>query len=135
VREELNIFLSLEETKKLLCSEGYYPGSLMEYTGASYVVEQEVFWEMYLSLDLYHPATNTHVSDILFIFGEPLIVLDITNIAPEFDWEIITEYCFYCKFLYKDQIYFTSAFNCTVQGIDSFKRMFTTFNPYLFILP
>ena len=135
MKEELNIFFSLEETKKILHKSGYYPRSLMEYTGASYTVEQERFWEMYLSLDLYHPSSQTHVSDILFIFGEPLVILDITNIAPEFDWDLITEYCFYCKFLYKDQVYYTSAFNCTTQGIESFKRMFTTFDPYMFILP
>ena len=124
---------SIKEVHSILADAGYASGVLLEFTGNFPFLSHNDFWNYLDNFDIYHLSSKQYCEDLLFLFGEPLLLVDITNSPPSFLNEPDSTTGFFLRFMYKNQLFSTSEFRCSSTGIDLLKRIFNLYDPLLFL--
>jgi len=124
---------SMQEIQNLLEKDGYYLGTLIEFTGCHSFLSHRDFWNYLDNFDIYNLGNKHYCDDFIFLFGEPLLLIDITELPPPFISEKKSENGFFIRFMFKNQLFSTSCFERSFVGLDVVKRIFNLFSKeYLF---
>lgn len=126
-------FYNIQELKKILKDSGYVSGVLLEFTGDYPFLSQRDFWNFIDDFDIYELSNKQYCEDLLFLFGEPLMLIDITDTPPDFISNDVLKTGFCLKFMYENKLFCTTIFEGTSSGLDIFKRIFAIFDPNSFL--
>jgi hypothetical protein len=124
---------SIEEVQSILKDSGYIPGILLEFTGNYPFLSHRDFWNYLDNFDICQLSNKQYCDDLLFLFGEPLLLVDITEYPPYFISKEKSVHGFFLRFMHKNQIFSTSVFEKNSEGIDIFKRIFNLFDKEYFL--
>jgi hypothetical protein len=124
---------SIKEIKSILADAGYKSGTLLEFTGDFPFFSHNDFWNYLDDFDIYHLSSKQYCEDLLFLFGEPLLLIDISSSPPSFLNQKDSTTGFFLRFMYKNQLFSTSEFRSSSSGLDLFKRIFNLYDPVLFL--
>ena len=124
---------TIQEVQNILKDSGYISGTLLEFTGDFPFFSHNDFWNYLDDFDIYHLSSKQYCEDLLFLFGEPLLLIDISSSPPSFLNQKDSTTGFFLRFMYRNQLFSTSEFQSSSSGLDLFKRIFNLYDPLLFL--